>query len=148
MSRRPVRKKAKSFRALYIALALALIGLVATKLVRDEVRTSKYQAQYLSAISEQLSYKLVPGSSASIRFPEYGPYDERLGYTSLPDIIGHLKINGFSVTSQASISPMMAELADYGFFSIYHEKSQAGLRITDKNDQVVFRLLSRSPSSR
>ncbi|MEI6145443.1 MAG: transglycosylase domain-containing protein [Methylococcales bacterium] len=141
MSRRPVRKKAKSFRALYIALALALIGLVATKLVRDEVRTSKYQAQYLSAISEQLSYKLVPGSSASIRFPEYGPYDERLGYTSLPDIIGHLKINGFSVTSQASISPMMAELADYGLFSIYHEKSQAGLRITDKNDQIVFNSL-------
>ena len=36
---------------------------------------------------------------------------------------------------------MMAELADYGLFTAYHEKSQAGLRITDKNDQVVFNAL-------
>ncbi|MFA5923574.1 MAG: transglycosylase domain-containing protein [Methylococcaceae bacterium] len=124
--------------AVYIVAVLLVIGFVIAKLVRDEVQTSKYQARYLSAISEQLSFKLAPGPSTSIRYPEYGPYDQRLGYTILPDVIRRLEKSGFSITSQAAFSPMMAELADYGLFNIYHEKTQAGLRITDKADQVVF----------
>jgi len=124
--------------AVYIIVVLVIIGFVIFKLVRDEVKTSKYQARYLSAISEQLSYKLATGPSSSIRFPEYGPYDQRLGYTLLPQVIERLQNSGFSIASQAAFSPMMAELADYGLFTIYHEKTQAGLRITDKADQVVF----------
>ena len=126
------------FLAVYIVAVLLVLGFVIVKLVRDEVKTSKYQARYLSAISEQLSFKLASGPSASIRYPEYGPYDQRLGYTILPDVIKRLEKSGFSITSQAAFSPMMAELADYGLFNIYHEKAQAGLRITDKADQVVF----------
>ena len=124
--------------AVYIVTVLLVIGFVIFKLVRDEVQTSKYQARYLSAISEQLSFKLASGPSTSIRYPEYGPYDQRLGYTMLPEVIKRLENSGFSITSQAAFSPMMAELADYGLFNIYHEKTQAGLRITDKADQVVF----------
>mgnify|MGYP003392416949 CR=1 FL=1 len=126
------------FLAVYITAVLLVIGFVIVKLVRDEVTTSKYQARYLSAISEQLSFKLAPGPSSSIRYPEYGPYDQRLGYTLLPEVIKRLEKSGFSVVSQAAFSPMMAELADYGLFPVYHEKTQAGLRITDKNDHVVF----------
>ncbi|MCX7097469.1 MAG: transglycosylase domain-containing protein [Methylococcales bacterium] len=126
------------FLLVYNVVVLLVIGFVIFKLVRDEVQTSKYQARYLSAISEQLSFKLAPGPSSSIRYPEYGPYDERLGYTLLPEVIKRLEQSGFSVTSQAAFSPMMNELADYGLFNIYHEKTQAGLRITDKADQVVF----------
>ena len=124
--------------AVYILTVLLVIGFVIFKLVRDEVQTSKYQAEYLSAISEQLSFKLVSGPSTSIRYPEYGPYDQRLGYTMLPEVIKRLENAGFRIASQAAFSPMMAELADYGLFNIYHEKTQAGLRITDKADQVVF----------
>jgi len=124
--------------AVYIVTVLLVIGFVIFKLVRDEVKTSKYQARYLSAISEQLSFKLVSGPSTSIRYPEYGPYDQRLGYTILPEVIKRLENSGFSIASQAAFSPMMNELADYGLFNIYHEKTQAGLRITDKADQVVF----------
>ncbi|MFZ2171324.1 MAG: transglycosylase domain-containing protein [Methylococcaceae bacterium] len=123
---------------LYIVVGLLIIGIVIAKLVQQEVKTSKYQARYLSEISKQLSFKLTPGPSTSIRYPEYGPYDERLGYTLLPYIIKRLEKSGFSIAHQASSSPMMAELADYGLFTIYHEKSQAGLRITDKSDQLVF----------
>lgn len=122
----------------YIIVVALIVSVVIAKLVRDEVKTSKYQARYLSAISEQLSYKLVPGPSPSIRYPEYGPYDERLGYTLLPEIIKRLQNAGFSITSQATFSPMMNELADYGLFNIYHEKTQAGLHITDKSGQTVF----------
>ncbi len=123
---------------IYIFAVLIVIGVVIAKLVREEVETSKYQAHYLSQISKQLSYKLDPGSSSSIRYPAYGPYDQRLGYTLLPEEIGRLEKAGFSVTAQASFSPMMEELVDYGLFAIYHEKNQAGLRILDQADQTVF----------
>ena len=123
---------------LYIIIVSIVVCFVVFKLVRDEVRTSKYQARYLSSISEQLGFKLASGPSTSIRYPEYGPYDQRLGYTLLPEVIKRLENAGFVITSQAAFSPMMSELADYGLFNIYHEKTQAGLRITDKDDQVVF----------
>jgi membrane peptidoglycan carboxypeptidase len=124
--------------AVYIFATLIVVAIVLAKLVREEVKTSKYQAHYLSTISKQLSFKLAPGSSSSIRYPQYGPYDQRLGYTLLPDAIVRLQKSGFGVTAQASFSPMMTELVDYGLFTIYHEKSQAGLRILDQADQVIF----------
>lgn len=124
--------------AVYIVTVLIVIGVVISKLVREEVQTSKYQARYLSQISKQLSFKLDSGSSSSIRYPEYGPYDQRLGYTLLPEEIERLEKAGFSITAQASFSPMMRELFDYGLFTIYHEKNQAGLRILDQADQTVF----------
>ncbi|MCX7107219.1 MAG: transglycosylase domain-containing protein [Methylococcales bacterium] len=123
---------------LYIVLVSIVVCFVVVKLVRDEVKTSKYQARYLSSISEQLGFKLASGPSSTIRYPEYGPYDQRLGYTLLPEVIKRLENAGFVITSQAAFSPMMSELADYGLFNIYHEKTQAGLRITDKDDQVFF----------
>ncbi|MDD1613682.1 MAG: carboxypeptidase, partial [Methylococcaceae bacterium] len=126
------------FLGVYIVFVFLIVGFVIVTLVREEVKTSRFQARYLSAISEQLSFKLVSGPSSSIRYPEYGPYDQRLGYTILPEVIKRLEQSGFKITSQASFSPMMAELADYGLFNIYHEKTQAGLRITDRADQVVF----------
>ena len=123
----------------YLVAMLIVVVIVVARLIREEVQTSRYQARYLSEISQQLSYKLETGASKSIRYPEAGPYDERLGYTLLPNEINRLKKQGFRITAQASFSPMMTQLADdYGFFTIYHEKSQAGLSITDKTDQVIF----------
>ncbi|MFI3190232.1 carboxypeptidase [Crenothrix sp. D3] len=125
--------------AVYIIVVLIIIGTGIAKFVLEEVQTSKYQARYLSEISQQLSYKLEAGPSTSIRYPETGPYDQRLGYTLLPEEIERLKKLGFRVTAQAALSPMMMQLADdYGLFTIYHEKSQAGLSITDQKNQVIF----------
>jgi membrane peptidoglycan carboxypeptidase len=123
----------------YLVAMLIGVGVVIVKFVQQEIKTSKYQARYLSEISQQLSYKLESGPSQSIRYPEAGPYDQRLGYTLLPNEITRLKRQGFHITAQASFSPMMTQLADdYGLFTIYHEKSQAGLTITDRNNQVIF----------
>ncbi len=125
--------------AVYLVVMLIIVGIAVAKLIRDEIQTSRYQARYLSEISQQLSYKLESGPSNSIRYPEAGPYDQRLGYTLIPDEINRLKKQGYRVNAQASFSPMMTQLADdYGFFTIYHEKSQAGLSITDKTNQVIF----------
>jgi len=122
----------------YIVAVTIVIGFVLFKIVQKEVKTSQHQAQYLSQISKQLSFKLIPGSSSSIRYPESGPYDQRLGYTLLPNAIDRLEKSGFGIAAQASSSPMMTELIDYGLFAIYHEKSQAGLRILDQTGQVLF----------
>ncbi|MDD1610330.1 MAG: carboxypeptidase, partial [Methylococcaceae bacterium] len=104
--------------AVYIVVMLIIIGIAIAKFVREEVKTSKYQARYLSEISQQLSYKVESGPSTSIRYPEAGPYDQRLGYTLLPDEITRLKKLGFRITAQATVSPMMTQLADdYGLFS-------------------------------
>lgn len=123
---------------LYIVVGWLLISTAIAKIVREEVQTSKYQAHYLSEISEQLSYKVVAGASHSIRYPHYGPYDQKLGYTELPNTIERLQKAGFTIDAQAAMSPMMTELFDYGLFNIYHEKNQAGLRLIDHNNRVLF----------
>lgn len=120
------------------AAILTLLSVIAIKVLKEEVETSKYQSQYISAISKQLSYKLDPGPSSSIRYPEYGPYDQRLGYTLLPEAIARLEKSGFTITAQATSSPMMTQLVDDGLFMIYHEKTQGGLRIVDQTDQEIF----------
>lgn len=126
------------FLAGYTVIVVAVIIFAVVQLVRNEVKTSKYQARYLSQISQQLSYTLTPGKSSSVRFPEYGPYDERLGYTLLPQVTERLKAAGFIVTAQAAFSPMLSELVDYGLFPVYHEKDQAGLSILDRSNQPIF----------
>lgn len=123
----------------YIFGACIAIGIAVPTIVRKEVQTSKYQAHYLSEISHQLSSELKPGHSSAVRYPDHGPYDQRLGYTLLPDQIARLEKSGFGVTSQASMSPMMTRLVDdYGLFPIYQEKTRAGLQIVDQGDQTIF----------
>jgi membrane peptidoglycan carboxypeptidase len=123
----------------YILAGSAVIGITLTALVKKEVQTSKYQARYLSEISKQLSSELKPGHSSSIRYPDHGPYDQRLGYTLLSGEIARLEKSGYSVTTQAAISPMMTRLVDdYGLFPIYQEKTRAGLRIVDQGGQALF----------
>ncbi len=123
----------------YILAGSAVIGITLTSLVKKEVQTSKYQARYLSEISKQLSSELKPGHSLSIRYPDHGPYDQRLGYTLLSGEIARLEKSGYSVTTQAAISPMMTRLVDdYGLFPIYQEKTRAGLRIVDQGGQTLF----------
>lgn len=117
--------------AIWISYASAI-------LIKDEIQTSHYQANYLSKIAEQLNFKLEQGPSSSIRFPANGPYDQRLGYTLLPDIISRLENNGFKITAQAVPSSKMIQLSDYGFSPIYQEKTQTGLRIIDYEDRELF----------
>ena len=118
--------------------SIAVTGVV-FKLVKDEVQSSRYQARYLSEISKQLSFKLESKASNSIRYPNHGPYDRRLGYTLLSDQIDRLQKEGFGISAQATASPMMMQLMDeYGLFPLYHEKNQAGLRLVDTANAPLF----------
>jgi membrane peptidoglycan carboxypeptidase len=132
----PVIRKRRIAPAL-ILLLLMLLSLAAWWLVQ-EVRSSAMQAQFFSSLAKKVSYKVEPGPSNSIRFPSDSPYDERLGYASLPDYLAKLKTRDYVVHAQARLSPKMIELADLGLFATYREKTKVGLAILDCHSQPLF----------
>ena len=103
-----------------------------------EIYSSIIQAHYFSKISEQMTYKLGAGESIARISAPHGPYDFRLGYTSLPDFSRKLKANNFDIARQAQVSETMINLVDKGLYPIYPEKIQAGLKILDRHDQPIF----------
>ena len=123
-----------------LALASLLVAIVSFTLlaVSDEMRTSWWQASLIGELTRDTRYTLEPGRSPSVRFPQTGPYDERLGYHSLPDFVDRLQAQGYVVTAQARMSPRMVELAEWGLFLPYHEKNQAGLELRDCRDDTTF----------
>lgn len=120
-------------------VATLLVAIVAAVLlVLQEMRTSAYQARFFAQLASQMTYAVGPGPSPSIRFPQKTPYDERLGYSALPTLIGKLQQRDFAIAQQARIAPRMAQLVDDGYFAPYPEKLQAGLTIFDCHNDRLF----------
>lgn len=118
---------------LLVALAIAAF------LAYREAETSTYQARRLSKLGSTLHWALESGPSDELILSQAGPYDHRLGYSRLPELLEHLVKNGFEVKTQARISPRMKELAGRGLFIPYREKTQAGLQITAGDGQSLYR---------
>lgn len=116
------------------------VGIVAVLLVRDELQSSRWQARYLAQLGQALHYKVEPGPSPgdTLRFPQSGPFDERLGYSRIPGFTQRLNASGYALTDQARMSPRMVELIDEGLNAPYREKTQAGLRIEDCRAKPLF----------
>jgi membrane peptidoglycan carboxypeptidase len=117
-----------------------IIASVAGWFAVDEMHSSRYQAQYFSNIGKSLEFKVYKGASPAIRFPKVGPYDERLGYTKIPDYTKLLSVHDFVVTEQARMSPSLLNLP---LPPIYSEKDQAGLDLFDSKQHLMYS--SRSP---
>ncbi|MCY1391642.1 penicillin-binding protein, 1A family [compost metagenome] len=109
---------------LIIAIA---VGLAAMR----EMRTSKFQAREVSKYAASLNYELKPGPSDAIRYPGDGPFDRRLGYSSMDEFLPRLIKRNFVVEAQTRFSPELLKYTDKGLFVPYAEKIQAGLSITD-----------------
>lgn len=103
-----------------------------------EMHTSKLQALWLSRYAENLDYRVEPGASTSIHFPEAGPFDRRLGYSALPTFLERLAERGFDIRQQVRFSPALQRYASHGFFVPYPEKSQAGLTIDDCRGEPLY----------
>jgi membrane peptidoglycan carboxypeptidase len=103
-----------------------------------EYRTSTLQARYLSRIAKELTFRVEPGRSDAIRYPGPGPYDQRLGYTQLPDLVDKLRSQGYEVTAQARMSPRMLEMRDKGLSAVYREKDETGLDIAECHGQALY----------
>ena len=118
---------------------LLMVTLVAAVFIIVEARTSYYlQSPVLSRLVAGMGFAAAPGPSPRIRFPTSGPYDQRLGYTHLPQWIARLQARGYAIEEQALLSPQLEKAVDRGVFPLYHEKQQAGLEILDRRGTPVF----------
>jgi membrane peptidoglycan carboxypeptidase len=118
---------------------LLLVALVVIALVVVEARTSYYvQSPVLSRLVARMGFTTQPGPSPRIRFPASGPYDQRLGYTQLPQWIAGLQARGYAIEEQSVFSPQLETAVDRGLFTLYREKHQAGLEILDRRGTLVF----------
>lgn len=118
-------------------LVLALLGLACAMLMAWEMRTSSLQARYFSRIAKQMTYALEPGDNPQLHFPTTGPYNERLGYTRIPDYVVGLKQDGFDVAWQMRTSERFNRFVEIGGFPIYRAKNYGGLMIFDRNGAVM-----------
>jgi membrane peptidoglycan carboxypeptidase len=130
------------FRSFKFQLLLVLLILVSVAgwFIANELRSSWLQAHYFSNVASGLKYKVANGVSSSIRFPKTGPYDERMGYSKIPEYTKLLSAHEFVVTEQARMSPTLLNLP---LPPIYQEKDQAGLDLLDSKQQSLYS--SRSP---
>ncbi len=121
-----------------IGASLVLLALLAG-LAAWEMETFHFEARYLSRFAARMHWQVDPGASNSICFPRTGPFDERLGYTRLPDFIARLRAAGFVIAAQAQVSATMRQMDAWGFNLPYHEKNRAGLTLLDETGQVFYR---------
>jgi membrane peptidoglycan carboxypeptidase len=132
----PKRRWRKTKRAMLVLLLLVVAAVSAVGVY--ESRTSALEARFFTGLANKLTYRVGKGPSNAIRFPQASPYDERLGYSNLPNYLAKLKTRDYVVVEQARMSPKMLELADLGLFATYHEKTRAGLDILDSGGAPLF----------
>jgi hypothetical protein len=90
----------RGIRALYW-LNCAIVPLLLGWGMVTEARTSYLQACFFTWFDHDISYHVAPGASLSIRFPEQGPYEVRLGYAEMPEIIQSLEAHQLPIVRQA-----------------------------------------------
>jgi len=116
---------------------LALLGGVAV-VGMEEMRTSRLQARILSSYAKDMTFTLKDGPNPAARYPTMGPYNDRLGYTALPNQLKALTDDMYAVEMQATLSPALDQFMAKGGFPIYHEKTRGGLTLLDRNGSALF----------
>ncbi len=96
------------------------------------------QSWVFSQFSRRLTYTVAPGPSDRIVFPREGPFNERLGYTRLPDFQRMLESAGYRVTLQSRFSPALLRLSRWGISPPYREPSVTGLVIRSAQQAPIF----------
>src|SRR5512143_3519950 len=122
-------------------LAGALIAVSAGTIawgVSIELQASPLQSRLFTKLARGFSYTLESGPNPQPRFPEAGPYDERLGYARMPSFMQALEQQGFVITGQARLSPELAHFVDYGGFAVFREKAQTGVTLKDRAGEALY----------
>ena len=123
---------------LRIWLILGFLSLTLVGLVGFEFRYAWFQSSWVSEYADRLHYQLGDGQSEAIRFPEAGPFNQRLGYSLIPQLQSALQRQGFTVVRQTRFSDELLDYAGHGLFLPYAEKTHAGLQVTDARGEVVY----------
>src|SRR5512144_1314667 len=124
------------------ALIAASAGIVAWG-VSIELQASPLQSRLFTKLARGFSYTVESGPNPDARFPEAGPYDERLGYARVPSFMRALEEQGFVVTRQARLSPELAHFVEYAGFAVFREKAQTGVTLKDRAGEMLY--FSRHP---
>ncbi|MBI3433229.1 MAG: transglycosylase domain-containing protein [Hydrogenophilales bacterium] len=122
-----------------LGILVLLIGLVG--LIAYELLSSALEAKYLAKAAQKMTWQMRPGPSDRIRYPGLGPYDVRLGYSTLPYFLPRLDKAGWQIDQQARISIQMARASGLGLFLPYHEKDQTGLSLLDSDGKQLYQSL-------
>jgi membrane peptidoglycan carboxypeptidase len=117
-----------------VCAALALLGWG----LATEARTSYLQSRLFASLTRDMSFAVLSGPNRAVRFPKWGPYDERLGYAGLPLYISSLSAHHFTVERQAAWSGALARFVDHGGYAIYGEKPRAGARLLDREGNQLY----------
>ncbi|HWU37808.1 MAG TPA: transglycosylase domain-containing protein, partial [Candidatus Acidoferrum sp.] len=96
------------------------------------------QSWLFSRWAAGLTYKLEPGPSPRIVFPKAGPFDQRFGYTRIPEFERRLQVHGYRVISQMRFSEAAIKLASWGFLPPYRAPALTGLVIHDTNGAPLY----------
>lgn len=131
------RRRLWAVRAGFSVVVLGLAG-AAGMWAAGEAQTSKWQSRLLGDWATRLQYHVAPGASTAIRYPQQGPFDQRLGYVGLPEFIQRLDRQGYVIERQARFSPALLQYTDYGLYPPFREKTRAGLDISDCRGQSMF----------
>lgn len=118
---------------------------VVLALVLFEFRTSTIQSFVLSQWARQMQFTVEDGPADNLIFPRTGPFDERLGYSRLPEFISALTAKRFVVERQARTSGSLRTFQKLGGFPPYREKTSAGLTILAAGGRPYYRF--RQPSA-
>lgn len=129
-------------RGRWLVVLLGSVGLVLggfVALVLWEMRTSTLQARWFAPLAAELTWSVEEGPSSSLVFPEEGPYDLRLGYAHLPEMIQGASERGFGIVEQARASPRFRRsVEEWGLFPIYPTKAREGLAVEDRRGESLF----------
>jgi len=125
-------------RPLHGVLLYTAAAITALALVLIEFRSSWFQSLVFSAIAHRMTFAPASGPSGAIRYPQTGPYDERLGYSRIPKFIERMSHQGYGIAAQARDSKLYLTATDLGVFPIYREKDQAGLQIVDRDGKPFY----------
>jgi membrane peptidoglycan carboxypeptidase len=123
----------------YRSILVSSTVLVLAVLLGTELQSSWLESRVLAAIGGKLSFSLGPGASDAIQYSSAGPYDERLGYSRLPNFLAQLEAAGFRLEAQARESKMYLLLAKLHIYVVYQEKAQAGLEILDRDRKPFYK---------
>ena len=119
-------------------MRVSLLVVLCLALAAYEMQTSALQSRLFSWWAGRLTYALEPGPSPRIAFPEAGPFDQRFGYTRIPEFTRRLQEHGYRVSAQVQFSEAAERLAAWGFPPPYQEPAVAGLVIRDQTGAPLY----------
>ncbi len=123
----------------WLALASgALVAVAFAFAAARELARSELQSRWIAPFARAASFEVGPGATPDLWFPSAGPYDERLGYTRLPQMLTRLAARGYAIEAQARPAPVLRQVVRWGLFPPYREKTRAGLEIRGRAGEPIF----------